>query len=317
MKLSIIIPVYNVENYIEECVRSLMEQTIKDDVEFVFINDATPDKSMTILKNVLNDYPQRKGQVFIYENEHNLGIAMTRKKAVHLTTGDYIAWCDSDGYCADTMYARMFDKVTKENLDICICNYISEKEDGSSYENHYVAVESPLQTLESAGVLKSFPHQLWATVMRRSLLIEAFDRIAPCNSAEDVFATILIMKRAESIGYVNNILYHHRILSTSITQNIDHSRSQWEYTYKNIKLIEKELKGCRKHQGTVVFWKKNRKHEYRTAFTSIWEFYWTFRELNLNILDNSNDPLIIKFKIFIINNFFPLYWWFFRKTWNR
>ena len=62
IKVSVIIPIYKAELFIERCVRSLMEQTMKDDIEFVFVNDCTPDKSMQILKRILDDYPQRSNQ---------------------------------------------------------------------------------------------------------------------------------------------------------------------------------------------------------------------------------------------------------------
>lgn len=62
IKVSVIITIYKAELFIERCVRSLMEQTMKDDIEFVFVNDCTPDKSMQILKRILDDYPQRSNQ---------------------------------------------------------------------------------------------------------------------------------------------------------------------------------------------------------------------------------------------------------------
>lgn len=79
IKLSIITPIYKVEQYIERCVRSLMEQTMKDNIEFIFINDCTPDNSIQILKQVIKDYPNRKKQIRIVKNDSNLGISEVRK----------------------------------------------------------------------------------------------------------------------------------------------------------------------------------------------------------------------------------------------
>ena len=76
-KVSIIIPVYGVEKYIERCARSLFEQTL-DDIEYLFIDDSTPDRSIDILKRVLENYSHRKSQVNIHRREQNSGQAIVR-----------------------------------------------------------------------------------------------------------------------------------------------------------------------------------------------------------------------------------------------
>lgn len=68
VKVSVIVPIYKAEQFIERCVRSLMEQSMKDDIEFVFVNDCTPDQSMQILERVINDYPERNNQIVIWNN---------------------------------------------------------------------------------------------------------------------------------------------------------------------------------------------------------------------------------------------------------
>lgn len=95
VKVSVIVPIYKAEQFIERCVRSLMEQSMKDDIEFVFVNDCTPDQSMQILERVINDYPERNNQIVIWNNPENLGVTRSRKKGVELSNGEYIGWCDS------------------------------------------------------------------------------------------------------------------------------------------------------------------------------------------------------------------------------
>ena len=77
-KVSVIIPVYGVEKYIERCARSLFEQTL-DDIEYLFIDDCTPDRSIEVLKSILEEYPNRKEQVIIHRMEQNSGQAAVRK----------------------------------------------------------------------------------------------------------------------------------------------------------------------------------------------------------------------------------------------
>ena len=80
-KVSICIAVYNVEKYIEQCVRSLFEQTL-DDLEYIFVDDASPDASIDVMLRVLEDYPHRKNQIKLIRHEINQGVAATRKDAI-------------------------------------------------------------------------------------------------------------------------------------------------------------------------------------------------------------------------------------------
>ena len=94
-KVSVVIPVYGVEKYIERCARTLFEQTI-DDIEYIFVNDCTKDRSIEILEQVIKDYPQRKGQIRIENMLTNSGQAAVRRCGIELATGEYIIHCDSD-----------------------------------------------------------------------------------------------------------------------------------------------------------------------------------------------------------------------------
>ena len=94
-KISIIVPIYNVEQYIERCARSLFEQTY-DDIEYVFVDDCSPDNSLNILYEVLNDYPHRISNVKIIRHIENKGLTAARNSGLEVATGDYIAHCDSD-----------------------------------------------------------------------------------------------------------------------------------------------------------------------------------------------------------------------------
>lgn len=91
VKVSVIVPIYKAEQFIERCVRSLMEQSMKDDIEFVFVNDCTPDQSMQILERVINDYPERNNQIVIWNNPENLGVTRSRKKVWSYQTESILA----------------------------------------------------------------------------------------------------------------------------------------------------------------------------------------------------------------------------------
>ena len=86
--VSILVPIYNVEPYIERCARSLFEQTY-DNLEFVFVDDCTPDKSIQILETVITDYPNRAKQTRIIQHDHNRGLSATRNTLIYNSTGEF------------------------------------------------------------------------------------------------------------------------------------------------------------------------------------------------------------------------------------
>ena len=96
-KVSILVPIYGVERFIERCARSLFEQTYPN-IEYVFVNDCTADRSVEILKELVEDYPGRKDAVKIISHEKNRGLAAARNTALENATGVFICHVDSDDW---------------------------------------------------------------------------------------------------------------------------------------------------------------------------------------------------------------------------
>ena len=113
-KLSVIIPMYGVEKYIGRCAESLFAQTLED-VEFIFIDDCTPDRSVEILQEVIDrNQPRFAGMNWIVRIEHmptNGGQAAVRRHGVEVATGDYLIHCDSDDWVEPDAYKRMSQAV--------------------------------------------------------------------------------------------------------------------------------------------------------------------------------------------------------------
>ena len=120
-KVSIIITVYNREKYIEECARSLFEQSL-DDIEYIFINDASTDNSIEILKTTANNYPQRIPYIKIINLDQNGGVANARNIGIDNVTGDYTIHTDSDDWVDRDMYKQLYKKALETNADIVGCN---------------------------------------------------------------------------------------------------------------------------------------------------------------------------------------------------
>ena len=119
-KVSVIIPIYKVEKFIERCVRSLMEQTLKE-VEYIFVDDATPDKSIEVLERCLALYPNRKTEIL--HHSQNQGLPAARNTGLQVATGKYIFHCDSDDYVEHDMLEKLYLQAEQTNADIVWCDW--------------------------------------------------------------------------------------------------------------------------------------------------------------------------------------------------
>lgn len=115
VKVSVIIPVYNVEKYLEECLESVVNQTLSD-IEIICIDDGSADKSFEILQQ----YAEKDSRIKIFKQE-NQGAAAARNNGLDKAIGDYLYFLDSDDYIKSDCLEKMYNKITLENSDICVC----------------------------------------------------------------------------------------------------------------------------------------------------------------------------------------------------
>lgn len=137
-KVSVIVPIYGVEEYIERCARSLFEQTM-DDMEFIFVNDCTKDNSMDVLQRVMKDYPNRREQIKIICHTENKGLPQARKTGILVSTGDYIAHCDSDDWMEHDAYQLLYEKAINSESDMVFFDYC--RTDGITKEDFTAKIE--------------------------------------------------------------------------------------------------------------------------------------------------------------------------------
>ena len=130
-KVSVLFPIFGVEKFIRHCASSLFSQTLKDDIEFIFVNDSTKDSSMQILNEVISEFPERQKQIKIINHDGNKGLAAVRKTAVLAAKGDYVIHCDSDDRVEPDIYETMYKTAVNKNADIVICNFFEERANGS------------------------------------------------------------------------------------------------------------------------------------------------------------------------------------------
>ncbi len=119
--ISVIIPVYNVEYYIEDCLRSLFTQTKTEGVEFILINDCTPDQSIQKAEKVIAEYPHL--DVKILHHESNGGVGQARLTGTEAAQGDYMIHIDPDDSVHPKMLEGMYETAQRENADLVVCDY--------------------------------------------------------------------------------------------------------------------------------------------------------------------------------------------------
>ena len=203
MKVSVCIPVYGVEKYIERCARSLFEQTMREDIEFIFVDDCTPDKSIDILQKVLEEYPARQTQVKIIRHEVNKGLTGARNTALRHASGEYIIHCDSDDWVASDMYETLYSKANAENADLVCCSFALE------YDNSQpVIIKLPdsLQDLIDCNL-----HWSLVTKLVRASIALRPDTYSPddlCYS-EDLLRSVQIFTHVGKVVFINEAFYHY------------------------------------------------------------------------------------------------------------
>lgn len=205
ISISVIIPIYGVEQYIERCVRSLFEQTIKDGIEYIFVDDCTKDNSIAILHRVLEEYPERKHQVNLLKHEKNKGLPQARKTGVMEAKGDYIAHCDSDDWVSLDMYEKLSDYAHKNDYDIVYCDYYSS--DG--------VYKSPVVQKTSRLLLQG---PVWNKIVRRSIYMDNEIVYPTANKAEDGALMTQLSFYSITVGYLSEPLYYYFFNPLSMTR---------------------------------------------------------------------------------------------------
>lgn len=156
-KVSVIIPIYGCEKYIERCARSLFSQTL-DDMQFIFVDDCSPDNSINILQHILEDYPHRKAHTIITKHKHNKGVSAARNTGLELAKSEYIAYCDSDDFVDESMYEDMYNRALNTNADAVLCDFYMHYSDS---DNRYVQT---VQVKDKVSTLREYIKTSWTLI---------------------------------------------------------------------------------------------------------------------------------------------------------
>lgn len=215
MKVSVVVPIYNVEKYIRRCIDSIQKQSLQD-IEIIVVNDSTPDNSMSIVEELAKE--DRRIRIFNFDK--NRGPMCARETGYIAATGDYITFCDGDDYMPIDALENLYCEVLKTNADIVSGNYIYITTTGEEIRD-----ENKLPYGNDAkGVLKSllrkeFAQSLWGKLFRKSLLQDyKYQTYEHATNAEDGCLLYQVLPHANKVIQIGAFVYYYMQNIESSTQ---------------------------------------------------------------------------------------------------
>ena len=205
--VSVIVPFYNVENYIEKCLNTLVHQTLED-IEIILVNDGSQDRSMVVVKKFLEQYPDK----ITYLEKENGGLSDARNYALPYAKGEYIAFLDSDDYVEKTMYKDMYELAKKEDSDMVECNFYWEYPDKKK-EDVGVVYNGKKEMLEKVRVVA------WNKLIKKEVLEKSKVTFPKGYRYEDVEFTYKLIPYLDKVSFLKKPCVHYIQREGSISNN--------------------------------------------------------------------------------------------------
>lgn len=195
-KVSIIVPVWNVEKYLDRCLNSLVNQTLKD-IEIIVVNDESPDNSQKIIDKYVKKYPKKVKTLY----QKNGGQGSARNNGLKYAMGEYIGYVDSDDYIEKDMYELLYDKAKKDDLDVVFCCLKNVFESSEKIETLFKKAKTDKDNafFNNVGVCnKIYKREILAGIEFRSKVWY-----------EDLSFTCKVILRSEKFGFIDKGLYNY------------------------------------------------------------------------------------------------------------
>lgn len=215
--ISVLVPVYKVEPYIEQCVESLFSQTYKE-AEYIFVDDCSPDGSIGLLEGLIARHPEVSSRVRIIRHTYNKGIGQTRQDLIDAAEGEYICFVDSDDYVSKDMLEKLVGQALRTGADIVEAGFQLK---GCEHEVTFLPSTYRKKDCIRLKLYGKDYANLWGRLFRRSLFAD--HHIGFCSDicwAED-FAVYFPLMLSGSRTYIDDCVYFYRCNnSTSYTNNV-------------------------------------------------------------------------------------------------
>ena len=305
--ISIIVPIYNVEKYLEKCIKSLINQTY-DNLEIILVNDGSKDKSI----DICNKYIIMDDRIKLI-NKKNGGLSDARNAGIIMANGEYLGFVDSDDYIKDTMYEYLYNLMVDYKADISICNYLYFYEGKETIENPKYKSEEVIKSFDSKNalieLLKGDLIQDFA--WNKLYKAELFNNIKyPLGkNMEDIGTTYKLFDASKRIVLGNSIQYFYLQRSNSIMGDRDLNlyKNLYELSLERYEYIDNIYpnlqEGCIDMLNKIIAIYKVKNNEVHNYFFEVKldkKYKELFKKLNLSEL---NRKLLIKFLLFRINRY--------------
>ena len=227
LTLSVVLPVYNVDQWLDECLESLLVQTRPAD-EIIVIDDGSTDSSPDILEKYTNKYPQIK--VF---SQENAGLSVARNNGLKHVSSDYLVFIDSDDFVSPNMFEHLLELLEDGKLDIAMCNaymhYEGRQEDSLVFNDSLSSkIVKGKEWLRHRLLDENILHMVWMHMYRTSFIKKNGFEFVPGQVHEDVIWTNQVFMAAELVQYLNLPLYFYRVRQTE-RSGLDQVRRSREY----------------------------------------------------------------------------------------
>lgn len=246
--VSVLVPVYKVERYIERCARSLMEQEYPN-IEYIFVDDASPDNSMKILQSVIDQYPERSSACSIVRHQVNRGLAAARNTAIEHARGVFVCHVDSDDWLEKDAISFMVELQRESGADIVSGSALEH------FSQSVTRIDEPMYQ-NRAGMLEKcldFFHPLNHTVWRRLIRLSLYrdhdiSLQEGINQGEDYQALPRLVYFAKIVRRSDKIVYHYnRENDGSYMSSLDHDLSLWRQDLTSYSVAESFFCDKEKH----------------------------------------------------------------------
>ena len=290
--VSVVIPVFKVRNFIERCVCSLFEQTLKD-VEYIFVDDASPDDSIDIVKACIGRYPERKEQVRILVHEQNQGLPAARNTGLAVATGEYVFHCDSDDFVEREMLEEMYNVAKTQDADVVYCDFYLSFEKNERYMSNpvYESAEDMFKRGLLGGAMK---YNVWNKLVRRRLYTDNSITFPAGHGMGEDMTMIRLATCAKSVAYVPKAFYHYVKLNTNAYSATMSERHKVDILFNVNQTVDfLQNKFGEALDKEIAFFKLNTKLPFLITDDesqyAVWKEWWP--EANKYICENKNQSI--------------------------
>lgn len=270
--ISIIVPIYNVEKYVRQCIESIINQTYKN-LQIILVDDGSTDTSGLIC----DEYASIDDRIEVVHKK-NGGLVTARKIGLQKAKGEYIGFVDGDDYIDDNMYESLLGYILKQDVDMVHTGYWYEKGNATysntNFETGFIECPEDKSMLLRNILVQhtNIEHSIWSKLFKRALIVKSYyDVNDECSYGEDLVCMISAIINSDRMYILNRAYYHYRVRSESLSHGM------------GLGGISKEIKLYNNIQGVLIKYKIDNYYEKEL------DFYFG-NQIVMHMSNISSDP---------------------------